>query len=130
MSSLPVQRATVSEQKALTAIQQERLVVIFRGDYRNKWLTYAGALLKSGISILDITLNSPGALEAIRQLNREMADHVTIGAGTVLTPDAATAAIEAGASFIVAPDTDEAVLAACKRRNIPAIPGAYTATEV
>ena len=111
-------------------IAAERLVAIFRGDYRGKWTDYAIALIDGGVSILEVTLNSPGALEAISDLKRYFSDEITIGAGTVLSADKVDAAVAAGAQFIVAPDTDPAVIAAAKTRGAFMIPGAYTATEV
>jgi 2-dehydro-3-deoxyphosphogluconate aldolase / (4S)-4-hydroxy-2-oxoglutarate aldolase len=111
-------------------IRQARLVAIFRGDYRGKWLDYAHALMIGGVSILEITLNSAGALTAIADLKRELGDQITLGAGTVLSAEGANAAIDAGAQFIVAPDTDKNVMEVAKARGIAVMPGAFTATEV
>ena len=79
---------------------------------------------------MEITLNSPEALRGLEQLRRNFGDRIVLGAGTVLCTDEVHAALDAGATFIVAPDTDADVISACKSRNILMIPGAYTPTEV
>jgi 2-dehydro-3-deoxyphosphogluconate aldolase/(4S)-4-hydroxy-2-oxoglutarate aldolase len=109
---------------------QARLIAIFRGDYGSRWQAYAEAMVAGGITAMEITLNSPGAIAGIQQLKASMGDSIVLGAGTVLTDGQAHAAIDAGAEFIVAPDTDEAVIGVCVARHIPVMPGAYTPTEI
>jgi len=111
-------------------LKEAKIVAILRGNYVGRWEEYAGALLEGGIRALEITLNSPGAPDGIRTLSAKIGGRALIGAGTVLTADAARTAIEAGAQFIVAPDTTPEVIAVCKESGIPAIPGAYTPTEI
>lgn len=107
-----------------------KVVAIFRGDYEGRWLEYAAALQRGGIKMMEITLNSPGALDGIRLLHKELGDTITLGAGTVLSADEVHAAADVGATFIIAPDTDEAVIQASKDRGLAVAPGAYTATEI
>jgi 2-dehydro-3-deoxyphosphogluconate aldolase/(4S)-4-hydroxy-2-oxoglutarate aldolase len=111
-------------------LKQARIVAIFRGNYDNRWQVYADAMVAGGVSAMEITLNSAGALDGIRQLKATMGSSVLLGAGTVLTSEQAHQAIDAGAEFIVAPDTDEAVIEACLNRHIAVIPGAYSPTEI
>lgn len=114
----------------LTRLLDAKIVAIFRGDFGGQWLSYAEALRDNGVTAMEITLNSPGALDGIRLLNDKLGDSLLIGAGTVLTAEAVDAAAEAGATFIVAPDTDEAVITASLARGLVPVPGAYTATEI
>jgi 2-dehydro-3-deoxyphosphogluconate aldolase/(4S)-4-hydroxy-2-oxoglutarate aldolase len=107
-----------------------RIVAIFRGDYRNEWLAYAQALLDGGVTAMEITLNSADALNGIALLAEQLGDQIILGAGTVLTADEVHQAVDAGATFIVAPDTDEAVIVAAKERGAAVIPGAYTPSEI
>lgn len=107
-----------------------RIVAIMRGDYGGQWLSYADALLEGGITVMEITLNSPGALDGMRELASRYGDQILLGAGTVLTAEEVARAADAGATFIVAPDTDPAVIEASKQRGLVVTPGAYTATEV
>lgn len=114
----------------LDHIYEAKIVAIFRGDYQGQWISYADALLHGGVSLMEVTLNSAGALDGIAQLKAHYGDRIALGAGTVLTADEAHAAIDAGASFLVAPDTDEEVIAVAKERSVVVIPGAYTPTEI
>ncbi len=83
-----------------------------------------------GVRLLEITLNSPGALGAIRQVAATMGDRLLVGAGTVLTPEEAAAAIGAGARFILSPSLDIATIQETRRFGAVSIPGAFTATEI
>lgn len=84
---------------------------------------------KSGLTTLEITMNTPGATEMIRQLN-ETYPMLNIGAGTVCTLKELDAALTAGASFIVTPILDENLIAECKKGKVPIFPGAFTPSEI
>lgn len=114
----------------MNAILSARLIAIFRGNYQGRWADYGAALVAGGVTVMEVTLNSPDALLGIRALHEAVGDRAIIGAGTVLTTEEVGAAVEAGASFIVAPDTDEYVIKACIARNLPVIPGAFTPSEI
>ncbi len=107
-----------------------KVVAILRGDYRGRWQPLAEALLAGGISAIEVTLNSPDAPQGIAELKKAFAGRALIGAGTALTADDASTALDAGAEFVIAPDTDEAVLQVCQSRGVLMIPGAYTPTEI
>ncbi len=114
----------------LEHIRVTRVVAIFRGNYEGKWLVYAHALLQGGLTAMEITLNSEGALHGLEVLRDRLGDQIALGAGTVLTAEQVRAAADHGATFIVTPDTDEAVIAEAKARGLVVIPGAYTPTEI
>ncbi|MDX3745018.1 bifunctional 4-hydroxy-2-oxoglutarate aldolase/2-dehydro-3-deoxy-phosphogluconate aldolase [Streptomyces sp. AK08-02] len=86
------------------------------------------ALTAGGAACAEVTFRTPGA----EQVVREMAAHggLTVGAGTVLTPEQAERAVEAGARFVVSPGYDEEVVAKCRELGVPVIPGIATATEL
>ena len=90
------------------------------------------ALLAAGIGCFEITLNEPeaDALASIAALARRFAGRLVIGAGTVLSIPAAQRALDAGATFLVSPHTDEALVAWAAAHGVPAFPGALTPTEV
>jgi len=89
------------------------------------------ALTAGGVSAVEITLTTPGALQAIRELTSgDGAPGCTIGAGTVLDEQAARAVIAAGARFVVSPTLEAAVMRLCRDRDVPCIPGALTPTEL
>ncbi|HEX6331441.1 MAG TPA: bifunctional 4-hydroxy-2-oxoglutarate aldolase/2-dehydro-3-deoxy-phosphogluconate aldolase [Actinomycetota bacterium] len=85
------------------------------------------ALREGGISLIEVTAETPGSLEAVR---RAAAVGVPLGAGTIRTVEQADAFAQAGASFLVGPGFHPEVVSTAVRRGIPAIPGALTPTEV
>lgn len=88
----------------------------------------ASALIAGGLPVLEVTLRTPAALEVIRAMAEVPGGHV--GAGTVLTPDDARRAQDAGASFAVSPGATERLVRACEDIGLPLLPGAVTASEV
>jgi 2-dehydro-3-deoxyphosphogluconate aldolase/(4S)-4-hydroxy-2-oxoglutarate aldolase len=84
----------------------------------------------AGMTTLEITLNTPGALETITALNNELGERLNIGAGTVCSLDELDLAINAGAGFIVTPVINEAVIRKCVENKISIFPGAYTPSEI
>lgn len=90
----------------------------------------AEAILEGGIPCLEVTLTTPGALTVIGDLVKRWGGDFAIGAGTVLDPESARMAIEAGASFIVSPNTRLETLQLCRRYGVVSLPGALTPTEV
>jgi len=88
----------------------------------------ARALLAGGIRVIELTLRTPAALEAIERVAAEVPD-IALGAGTVTTPEQAKQAADAGASFLVTPGCTERVLAAATGTGLPFLPGASTVSE-
>lgn len=88
----------------------------------------ATALVAGGLPVLEVTLRTPAALQVIAEMAKVTGGHV--GAGTVLTPDDAKRAQDAGASFAVAPGATERLVRACEEIGLPLLPGAVTASEV
>lgn len=88
----------------------------------------ARALVAGGLPVLEVTLRSDAALDSIRAMSRIEGGHV--GAGTVLTPDDAKRAKDAGAKFAVSPGLTDRLIQACSDLDLPLLPGAVTASEV
>jgi 2-dehydro-3-deoxyphosphogluconate aldolase/(4S)-4-hydroxy-2-oxoglutarate aldolase len=89
----------------------------------------ARALIDGGLRVLEITLRSPGALDAIGAIAHDLPDAI-VGAGTVLTSVQADAAVKAGARFLVSPGASDDLLAHARTVPIPWMPGAATPSEV
>ncbi|KQX62938.1 keto-deoxy-phosphogluconate aldolase [Angustibacter sp. Root456] len=89
----------------------------------------AGALLRGGVGVIEITLRTPAGLEAIRRVAAEVPD-MLVGAGTVVTADQVTASVEAGASFLVTPGSPPRLLDAALGAGVPLLAGAGTVTEM
>jgi 2-dehydro-3-deoxyphosphogluconate aldolase/(4S)-4-hydroxy-2-oxoglutarate aldolase len=88
------------------------------------------ALAEGGVTAAEITFTVPDAIEIIRQVRRELGDSIVLGAGTVLDPETARAALLAGAEYIVAPTLNLDVIRLCRRYDKAVMPGAFTPTEV
>jgi 2-dehydro-3-deoxyphosphogluconate aldolase/(4S)-4-hydroxy-2-oxoglutarate aldolase len=84
----------------------------------------------AGLTTVEITMNTPGAVELIRHTVKEHGNDLNIGAGTVCSVTDLELALSAGAQFIVAPIINEEVIVPCVQKNIPVFPGAYTPTEI
>ena len=89
----------------------------------------AKALVAGGIKVLEITLRTPIALEAIRLISQEVKEAI-VGAGTITTPEQLKAAEDAGAVFAISPGLTPALLRAAKEGNIALIPGISTLSEL
>ena len=111
-------------------LQQTRLVAIMRRTDSSAAVATAEALLRGGVTTLEVTCDSPGAMEMIRAISRALGNRALVGAGTVLDAETAAAAVEAGARFLVSPHIDADLVRAFAERGVPWIPGAFTATEV
>jgi len=114
----------------LSEILKHKIVAIIRGAKPNDVVKISEALYEGGIRLMEVTLNSENALEAIKQLSNRMKGKMYIGAGTVLNADDTEKAIDAGAQFIISPCLNIDVIASTKRRGALSIPGAFTPTEI
>ena len=114
----------------LAFVLEQRLVAIARGSDGAKLVAACGVLCDAGVPIIEITLTVPGALAAIAEVKRGLGSRVMVGAGTVLDPETARAALLAGAEFVVAPNANVKVIRLCKRYGALAMPGAFTPSEI
>jgi 2-dehydro-3-deoxyphosphogluconate aldolase/(4S)-4-hydroxy-2-oxoglutarate aldolase len=92
-------------------------------------LAVAGALARGGLRAIEVTLRSAVAMEALGVVKREFPE-LLLGAGTVITPEQARAAVDKGADFLVTPGTPPTLAAALSRLSLPVVPGAATASEI
>jgi 2-dehydro-3-deoxyphosphogluconate aldolase/(4S)-4-hydroxy-2-oxoglutarate aldolase len=111
-------------------ILNNRIIAIIRGDYRESILTIVGTLLANNITVIEVTLNSPHALDMIQAVANEYGPIVHLGAGTVTMPEEVRKVAQAGGRFIVSPDTYPPVIQAARTHGLEPIPGALTPTEV
>ncbi|GGK97281.1 ketohydroxyglutarate aldolase [Planomonospora parontospora subsp. parontospora] len=89
----------------------------------------ARALVSGGLPVIEVTLRTPAALEAIRRIAAEVPEAV-IGAGTVRTARDVAASVEAGSKFLVSPGSTAALVDAMEGSGVPFLPGVATASEV
>lgn len=89
----------------------------------------AQALCDGGLACAEVTFRTAAAAESIRIMTEQFPD-MLVGAGTVLTPEQADRAIEAGAKFIVSPGLNPKVVSHCLEKGIPMAPGVCTPSEI
>jgi 2-dehydro-3-deoxyphosphogluconate aldolase/(4S)-4-hydroxy-2-oxoglutarate aldolase len=89
----------------------------------------ARALLAGGVNVMELTLRTPAAIDALKAITAEVPEMVA-GVGTVLTPEQAKLAKESGAAFAVAPGFNPRVLAAAREQGISFAPGVLTPTDI
>ena len=105
------------------------VVAILRGLTPNRAAEVGEALVDAGLTTLEVPLNSPDPLRSITILREELGDRARVGAGTVLDPAAASAAVAAGAQLIISPHTDPEVVTEAVARSVPVYPGVATVSE-
>lgn len=119
-----------TKEELLKRLEQDVLVPVVRAPSAELATLAVEAILEGGISIFEITLTVPGAVEVIQNLRQRFGARALIGAGTVLSAEQAAACLDAGAQFVVSPGLDLATVELVKRRGAPIMPGALTPTEV
>jgi len=105
------------------------LIAILRGITPDEATTVGEALVETGFSILEVPLNSPGAVKSISRLSAALDGRALVGAGTVLTVDQVGAVAESGGKLIVSPDTKPDVIRATISAGLVSLPGYFTMTE-
>ena len=107
---------------------EERAAAILRTNDQRVAHDAMDAAVRGGFRVIEFTLGCPGPFELIQEFAKR--DDLVVGAGTVLTVDAARRAVEAGARFIVSPVVDSAVIREAANMGAAAIPGTHTPTEM
>ena len=105
------------------------LIAVLRGIEPHEAFVVGEILIKAGIKIIEVTMNSSEPLKSIRILADAFGEQSLIGAGTVVTPDVARDVSQAGGRLIVMPHADISVIKAGKKENCYVLPGILTPTE-
>ncbi|MDY5941046.1 MAG: bifunctional 4-hydroxy-2-oxoglutarate aldolase/2-dehydro-3-deoxy-phosphogluconate aldolase [Eubacteriales bacterium] len=119
--------------KVIENMHKNGLVGIVRDKNEEDAMTRTRAIMDGGVTILEISMSTPGALNIISTIAKEIKAKgldAYVGAGTVLDPETARACILAGASFIIAPNFRPEVAKLCNRYSIAYMPGVQTFTEI
>ena len=120
----------MSRERDLQRVLECGIVAVVRFADPGPLVEVVRALADGGVTVAEVTFTVPNALDVIREARRQLGDRVLLGAGTVLDPETARAAILAGAEFIVAPSLNVEVIRLCRRYDKLVMPGAFTPTEV
>lgn len=110
-------------------LAESGVVAILRGDRDAHLDAVAMALVEGGITCLELTLTTPGAVVALARL-RQRSDTVALGMGSVTTADQARSALDAGADFLVSPAVSPEVVQQAVRAHVACYPGAWTPSEI
>jgi len=121
----------MSTHEDLQQLVDSGVIAVLRGVERDDVVDVADALIEGGVTTLEVTADTPGAVDSIGDLADRYADRddVLVGAGTVLDAETARAALLAGAEFVVSPSTHEDVIETCNRYGAVVAPGVATPTE-
>ena len=120
----------MNKQEKIQLIQKSGIIAIMRTRSSDQLVAAAQAIRLGGVRVIEVTMNTPGALEVIAAASQQLGRDVLFGAGTVLDVKTARAAIQAGADFIVAPTLNLEVVELCHQLDLPVMPGCFTPTEM
>src|SRR5947208_17141878 len=106
------------------------IVAVVRSRDSLQLVEVARALADGGVSVIEITMTVPDALDVVRAVRKALGDRLLLGAGTILDPETGRAALLAGAEYLVAPTLNLDVIRLCKRYGKLVMPGCFTPTEI
>src|SRR4029450_2312932 len=113
----------------LQRVLDRTIVAVIRSESPDLLVDVAEALLAGGVEVMEVTFTVPRAARVIEKVADKLGSRILLGAGTVLDPETARAAILAGAEFIVSPAVNVEVIQMCRRYSKLCMPGAFTPNE-
>jgi 2-dehydro-3-deoxyphosphogluconate aldolase/(4S)-4-hydroxy-2-oxoglutarate aldolase len=117
-------------QQIVQQIEQCGVVAVIRLQDPDRLKGVIDALGEGGVRAIEVTMTVPRAIQLIDAIAPTLPDGFVIGAGTILDPETARAAILAGARFVVGPVFNPAVIDLCHRYDVAVMPGCFTPTEI
>ncbi len=110
-------------------MSHRHIIAILRGITPDEAVSVCTALVEAGITLIEVPLNSPNAIDSIRRAAAVLSDRAEIGAGTVLTREDVQAVAGAGGTFIVSPDTNPDVITETIKLGLKSYPGVFSPTD-
>jgi 2-dehydro-3-deoxyphosphogluconate aldolase/(4S)-4-hydroxy-2-oxoglutarate aldolase len=120
----------MSRHEDLDRVLNSGIVAIIRATSGEQLVQVAEALHDGGVDVIEVTFTVPGVLDVISAVSKKLGRKILLGAGTVLDPESARAALLAGAEFLVSPTVNVDVIKMCHRYDKLMMSGAYTPTEI
>lgn len=120
----------MSRVETLLKVKESPVIAVIRMNDTTKLMKVIDALSDGGVKFLEITFTTPNALNVIEEVSKKVSLDFVVGAGTVLDPETARAAILAGAKFIVSPALNLETIKMAHRYDVMMVPGAFTPTEI
>ena len=121
--------------RIIQEILDKKIISIVRGVEPDKMVHIAEALYEGGVTMIEVTFNQKNpnswqeTADSIAAIKAAMGDRMFVGAGTVTSVELVDMAANAGAGYIISPDTDPDVIARTRELGLVSLPGAYTPTE-
>ena len=126
----PISGPPMSKEADLRRVLDCGIIAVVRSPDGRQLVEVARALADGGVTVVEITMTVPDALDVVRQVRRALGDRILLGAGTILDSETARAALLAGAEYLVAPTLNLEVIRLCQRYDKLVMPGAFTPTEI
>jgi len=120
----------MNKTEVIKQIKDTGLIPVVRATSADEAMRAIDAIREGGVSVLEITMTVPGAVNVIEQLTKKYGSDVLVGAGTVLDAETARACMLSGAQFVVSPALNLETIECCRRYGVAVLPGALTPTEV
>jgi 2-dehydro-3-deoxyphosphogluconate aldolase/(4S)-4-hydroxy-2-oxoglutarate aldolase len=120
----------MSRTKILEEILKRKAVAVLRVKEENKLQNVIEAIYAGGVSVAEITMTVPNAIQLIEKMSEKLDKNIIIGVGSVLNTKTAEDAIKAGAKYVVSPIFKKEIIETAHKYNIPAMPGCFTPTEI
>ena len=115
--------------ETLSRLADTGVVAVLRGVEADQLIGITEALREGGVTAVEITADTPGVAEKLREVTGSFGDEVVVGTGTVLDSETARTTLMAGAEFVVSPSLHEDVIETCNRYGAVTAPGVMTPTE-
>ena len=123
-------RSSENRARIVRRLEAAGLVAIVRAPSPEGLVETCRALRDGGVNVVELTMTTPGALDAIAAATAEFADQCLIGVGSVLDEQTASRAIDAGAQFVLSPVLNPRVVETAHRLDRPVLPGALSPSEI
>src|SRR5437870_11932256 len=118
----------MTKETQLRQVLDSGIVAVVRSPDSQQLVETVRALVDGGVTVVEITMTVPDALDVVRQVRKALADRLLLGAGTILDPETARAALLAGAEYLVSPTVNLQVIRLARRYDKLVMPGAFTPT--
>jgi 2-dehydro-3-deoxyphosphogluconate aldolase/(4S)-4-hydroxy-2-oxoglutarate aldolase len=120
----------MEKREVFNRMVSEGLIPVIRVASAAEAIDVADAIKEGGVTVIEITMSVPGALDTIKELTKKYKDDIIMGAGTILDPETGRAALLAGAQFLVTPTLNLELIQLAHRYSAVIVPGAMTPTEI
>lgn len=120
----------MNKKQILDEIFKRKAVAVLRVKEEEKLKKVIQAINDGGVSIAEITMTVPNAINLIEKMSNELDEHIIIGVGSVLSKEVAEDAIKAGAKYVVSPILKKGIIETAQKYDVPVMPGCFTPTEI